>query len=110
MRTAGLAGRCPKRFRRTTIRAIAPPAEPPDLVHRDFNPTAPDELWVPDITYVRTWKAGCIWRSSWIPLADASWTGRSPIICAPSWRLTHCRWLSMAVEKWLWPPFRADES
>jgi transposase-like protein len=79
MRTAGLAGRCPKRFRRTTIRAIAPPAEPPDLVHRDFNPTAPDELWVPDITYVRTWKAGCIWRSSWMPLADASWTGRSPI-------------------------------
>jgi putative transposase len=56
MRTAGLAGRCPKRFRRTTIRAIAPAAEPPDLVQRDFNPTAPDELWVSDITYVRTWE------------------------------------------------------
>jgi putative transposase len=56
MRTAGLAGRCPKRFRRTTIRSGAPAAEPPDLVHRDFNPTAPDELWVSDITYVRTWE------------------------------------------------------
>jgi putative transposase len=56
MRTAGLAGRCPKRFRRTTIRSMAPAAEPPDLVHRDFNPAAPDELWVSDITYVRTWE------------------------------------------------------
>jgi putative transposase len=56
MRTAGLAGRCPKRFRRTTIRSSAPAAEPPDLVQRDFNPIAPDELWVADITYVRTWE------------------------------------------------------
>ena len=56
MRAAGLAGRCPKRFRRTTIRSIAPAAEPPDLVRRDFNPTAPDELWMSDITYVRTWE------------------------------------------------------
>jgi hypothetical protein len=29
MRTAGLAGRCPKRFRRTTIRSTTPAAEPP---------------------------------------------------------------------------------
>jgi transposase InsO family protein len=35
---------------------IAPAAEPPDLVQREFNPTAPDELWVSDITYVRTWE------------------------------------------------------
>jgi putative transposase len=56
MHTAGLAGRCPKRFRRTTIRSIMPYAEPPDLVRRDFKPTAPDALWVSDITYVRTWE------------------------------------------------------
>jgi putative transposase len=56
MRSAGLAGRCPKRFRRTTIPAIAPAAEPPDLVHREFHPAAPDRLWVSDITYVRTWE------------------------------------------------------
>ena len=29
MRSAGLAGRCPKRFRRTTVPAIVPAAEPP---------------------------------------------------------------------------------
>jgi transposase InsO family protein len=56
MRTAGLAGRCPKRFRRTTIPAVVPAAEPPDLVRRDFHPNAPDRLWVSDITYVRTWE------------------------------------------------------
>jgi hypothetical protein len=49
MRTAGLAGRCPKRVRRTTIPAIVPAAEPPDLVRRDFHPSAPDRLWVADI-------------------------------------------------------------
>jgi transposase InsO family protein len=56
MRAAGLAGRCPKRFRRTTIPAVAPAAQPPDLVRRDFNPSAPDHLWISDITYVRTWE------------------------------------------------------
>jgi len=56
MRSVGLAGRCPKRFRRTTVRSNAPAAEPPDLVRRDFNPTAPNELWVADIMYVRTWE------------------------------------------------------
>jgi len=26
------------------------------LVRRDFNPSAPDRLWIADITYVRTWE------------------------------------------------------
>jgi transposase InsO family protein len=56
MRTTGLAGRCPKRFRRTTIPASTPAAQPADLVQRDFNPAAPDRLWMADITYVRTWQ------------------------------------------------------
>jgi transposase InsO family protein len=56
MRTAGLAGRCPKRFRRTTIHATTPGAQPPDLVRRDFRPIGPNRVWVADITYVRTWE------------------------------------------------------
>src|SRR2546423_378038 len=56
MRVAGLASRCPKRFRRTTIRSTAPAAEPLDLVRRDFRPTGPNAVWVSDITYVRTWE------------------------------------------------------
>jgi putative transposase len=62
MRVAGLAGRCPKRFRRTTIPADRPAADPPDLVRRNFQPVAPNRLWVADITYVRTWE-------SWLYLA-----------------------------------------
>jgi len=56
MRSAGLAGRCPKRFRRTTIPPTPPMAPPPDLVRRDFNPSGPDRLWVADITYINTWE------------------------------------------------------
>ena len=56
MRTAGLAGRHPKRFRRTTIPAATSGTQPPDLVRRNFRPQAPDRLWVADITYVRTWE------------------------------------------------------
>jgi transposase InsO family protein len=56
MRAAGLAGRRPRRFRRTTIPSDAPAAQPPDLVRRDFNPIEPDRLWISDITYVRTWE------------------------------------------------------
>ena len=28
----------------------------PDLVERDFNPTAVNRLWCADITYIRTWE------------------------------------------------------
>jgi len=54
MRSAGLAGRVPKRYRRTTIGD--PFTVLPDLVQRDFTPTHPDQLWVGDITYIRTWE------------------------------------------------------
>ena len=52
MRLNGLAGRYPKRFRRTTV--SNPFTALPDLVQRDFAPSEPDQLWVTDITYVRT--------------------------------------------------------
>ena len=55
MRTAALVGRCPKRFRRTTI-SDPTAALPADLVRRAFRVDAPDHLWVADITYVRTWE------------------------------------------------------
>lgn len=54
MRGAGLVGVSRRRGTRTTRRG---PAEIPatDLVQRDFSATAPDQLWVADITYVPTW-------------------------------------------------------
>ena len=54
MREAGLRGVSRRRSVRTTVRSEdARPA--PDLIERDFSVTAPDELWVADITYVPTW-------------------------------------------------------
>jgi putative transposase len=51
MRQAGLRGVRRGRRTRTTIPA-APAAWPPDLVHRNFHATAPNRLWVVDLTYV----------------------------------------------------------
>lgn len=54
MREAGLVGRPPKRFRRTTV--ADPQVQTQDLVQRQFQATAPDQLWFGDSTYVRTWE------------------------------------------------------
>jgi putative transposase len=54
MRLAGLEGVHRRRAIRTTVRdRDAAPA--PDLVNRTFSASAPDRLWVADITYVPTW-------------------------------------------------------
>ena len=39
--------------RRTTVPEPAAP-RPPDLVDRDFTATRPNQLWLADLTYVRT--------------------------------------------------------
>ena len=54
MKAAGLRGVCRRKGRRTTVRdERARPA--PDLVEREFSASAPDQLWVADITFVPTW-------------------------------------------------------
>jgi putative transposase len=55
MAAAGLRGRRPPRWVRTTTPEPTPPAIP-DRVHGQFTASAPDVLWVGDITYVRTWE------------------------------------------------------
>jgi transposase InsO family protein len=55
MAAAGLRGRRPPRWVRTTTPEPTPPAIA-DRVHGQFTATAPDVLWVGDITYVRTWE------------------------------------------------------
>ena len=54
MRQAGIEGVCRRRRVRTT-RPDPSAARPADLVHRDFTASAPNELWVTDLTYVATW-------------------------------------------------------
>ena len=54
MRSAGLVGQPPRRFRRTTLADRH--AHNQDLVQRQFTATAPDQIWFGDITYIRTWE------------------------------------------------------
>lgn len=54
MRRQGLQGARRGKVKRTTI-ADPQAARPDDLVKRDFDPEAPDRLWVADFTYVLTW-------------------------------------------------------
>lgn len=54
MREDGLEGVIRGRRRRTTVPEPTAP-RPPDLVNRLFTATRPNQLWVADLTYVRTW-------------------------------------------------------
>ena len=54
LQQAGLRGVSRRKWIRTTVRsATGRPA--PDLVQRQFVATAPNQLWVADITYIPTW-------------------------------------------------------
>ena len=61
MRQLGLRGAVRGKVKRTTI-ANPTTRLPEDLVQRHFGPTAPDRLWVADMTYVSTW-------SGWVYVA-----------------------------------------
>lgn len=54
MRKLGLRGVVRGKAWKTTFPDLAAP-RPFDLVDRDFTATAPNRLWVADLTYVRTW-------------------------------------------------------
>jgi putative transposase len=54
MRVLGIEGVSRRKWVRTTRRGRSPRAVP-DLVDRDFTADGPDQLWVADITYIRTW-------------------------------------------------------
>ena len=58
MRAGGLRGVVRGGVKRTTI-AAKDGVRAGDLVNRAFTATAPNELWVADFTYVRTWAGFC---------------------------------------------------
>ncbi|WP_328369052.1 IS3 family transposase [Micromonospora zamorensis] len=70
MRCAGLAGKSPRRWRKTTV-PDPNAGRRPDLVNRDFDtdPTAIDTRWCGDITYINTWQ-GWLYLATVIDLAS----------------------------------------
>ncbi|MGB8380215.1 MAG: integrase core domain-containing protein [Dermatophilaceae bacterium] len=54
MKAAGLPGRHPKAWRRTTIGG-ADPVPAPDLLGRSFFAEQPNQKWCGDVTYIKTW-------------------------------------------------------
>lgn len=54
MRAQGLRGITREKARKTTISEGGQTERPEDLVKREFTATAPNQLWVADLTYVRT--------------------------------------------------------
>jgi putative transposase len=61
MQAAGLRGRHPKAWKRTTIGGDHP-VSAPDLIGRDFTAAHPGTRWCGDVTYIRT-------RDGWAYLA-----------------------------------------
>jgi putative transposase len=61
MRSLGLQGAVRGRKCRTTI-AERCAERPLDLVKRQFQASGPNQLWVADFTYVRTWAGFCLRR------------------------------------------------
>ncbi len=59
MADLGLRGVQREKTRRTTTPAEPSVARPADLVSRRFVATRPNQLWVADLTYVRTWSGLC---------------------------------------------------
>ena len=55
MRRNGICGAGPAKTTKTTIPGLAP-APAADLVRRNFTAQRPDELWLADFTYIRTWQ------------------------------------------------------
>ena len=70
MRSAGIAGRAPKRWRKTTIADPAAAARA-DLIRRDFTTDAAgvNARWCGDITYIATWE-GWLYLATVIDIAS----------------------------------------
>ncbi len=83
MRLAGLSASPQKKWRATTIR-VPGVRVADDLLDRKFAASAPNRVWVADITYLRTWQGWLYLVAVQISSATASLAGRCRITCAPS--------------------------
>lgn len=66
----------------------------PDLVQRDFTASHPNELWVADFSYLRSWEGTVFFSFVIDVLAARSSAGSSPAICARRSCSMGCAWRS----------------
>jgi transposase InsO family protein len=101
MRELGLAGAVRGKVKRTTVPAATVDARPDDLVQRVFRSSAPNRLWVADLTYVATW-------SGWVYVAFVMDVYSRRIV---GWRCStslHTDLAADALEQGLWQRARDD--
>jgi putative transposase len=91
MRTAGLRGLSRAKGSRTTIPGSGPDMRP-DLVERAFTATGPDQLWVADVTYCRTF-AGWVYAAFVIDVYSRRVVG---------WQLSKSLRTDLAATPWRW--------
>jgi transposase InsO family protein len=93
MRAEGLRGIRREKTRKTTIGDGAESERPGDLVKRRFVATAPNQMWVADLTYVRTQMRAGRMRRWWSTCSPGCWSaGRCPPACAPTSPWTPSTW------------------
>jgi transposase InsO family protein len=87
MSELGLVGRCPRRWKQTTIPDPGADGLPEDLLQRQFKPGRVNVAWAGDITYVRTWE-GWLYVASVIDLESRRVVGwamadhmRAELVC-----------------------------
>lgn len=87
MRRHGIRALAGRRFRPCTTDSRHHLPIAPNLLKQEFAASAPNRIWLADITFIATGKDGCISPrcSTWRPARSS--VGRCVFICAPS-----CRW------------------
>jgi transposase InsO family protein len=87
MREQGLVGRCPRRWKQTTVPDPGADVLAEDLLGRRFRPGEINAVWAGDITYVRTWE-GWLYLATVIDLGSRRVVGwamadhmRAELVC-----------------------------
>ena len=91
MRTHGIVGVGPAKTTKTTLPGEKPVAAP-DLVKRNFTATRPDQLWLADFTYVRTWQGWAYLAVVLDVYTRRIVAGSSPRTCVRASSVTPSRW------------------
>lgn len=97
MRRQGIEGISPRMFRPITTIPGNNTHHLPDLVSRRWDTGRLDAVWITDITYLRTGKAGCTCVRSGTAALGVCWAGRWIRCRTPTWWNGRCAWPTRSV-------------